>query len=251
MRRLLTLVFLLFFAALCLCSAGADTLSIRAPQENWADSYLAFLEDHFDAFAALGPEGISFADLDLDGTPEMAVFTQGASAMDVHLFDLVGGQVYCVSSASGAFGGEYLSGTAVCAGYFEAFCLSHTEAGWCFWVDSSGSTRDRSWNEIIRFDSSGGVLKPVLVCARYLECDPDTGLVVSEEYRVSGSSGTQDQYQTAADVYLLGNDTGYQAGGRWSGGYDTASRDGLLSLAADAAGAYVPILGTVTVAVEA
>ena len=264
MRRLLALMVALLTAALCLCSAGAvvragsGALSVRAPREGWADDYLAFLQEHYDAFATLWPggvSGISFLDLDLDGTPEMAVFTQGAASMDVHLFDLADGQVYCVSSAAngaaGVFGGEHLSSTAVCARYFEAFCLSDTEEGWYFWVDSSDSTAGYTWNEIIRFDSAGGILKPTLVCARYLTCDADTGLVDSEKYEVSGTSGTQEQYQAAADVYLLGKDTGYQAGGTWSGGYDAASRDGLLAMAADAADAYVPILGTVTVAVEA
>ena len=92
-------------------TAASGTLELPQPAAGWQDSYLAFLDDCYDIFAALWPDGISglgFIDLDLDGTPELVVFDQGASAtMGVHLFDLSGDWVYCVSSeldsAAGAF----------------------------------------------------------------------------------------------------------------------------------------------------
>ena len=102
-------------------------------EEGWAESYFTFLDDNFDILSALWPgglTGVGFIDLDLDGTPEMLLFDQGASAtLGVQLFDVSDGRVYCVSSvqesASGAFGGEHFSRVSVCASFFESFRLSH------------------------------------------------------------------------------------------------------------------------------
>ena len=270
--------------ALCLCACGAAVsgqpgrtpwaagLSLeplrasvnqdmprRAEEaEGWQGRYLAFLDDNYDIFAALWPEGVSgigFIDLDLDGTPEMLVFDQGASAtMGVQLFDLIEGRVYCVSSvsdsAAGAFGDEYFSDVSVCASFYEAFRLTRLEDGrWCFWVMSANGALETSWDEIVRFDSVDGVLTPVSVCARYLQSDIDTGLVVDEVYTVGGEPGDMEGYQTAADVYLAGEDAGYEAQGifMWSdmNAYEVGY-EGLMAMARDAADAYAPITGTVT-----
>ncbi|MCD7748448.1 MAG: hypothetical protein LUH42_00160, partial [Oscillospiraceae bacterium] len=188
-------------------------------------------------------------DLDLDGTPEMIVFDQGASAtLGAQLFDWVDGQVVCVSStldsASGAFGEEYFTTVSVCTSYFEAFRLSYTvEDGWCFWVDSANGTLESTWNEIVRFDCEDGVLTPVSVCTRYLESDEETGLVVVESYTVSGEEAQAADYEAAANIYLYGQDAGYEASGvfLWSdNSYDT-TYDGFLAMARDAVEAYQPI----------
>ena len=227
-------------------------LVLPAPQEGWEQSYLTFLRDNYDIFAALWPEGLTgvgFIDLDLDGTPEMVVFDLGASAtLGVQLFDLVEGQVYCVSSvldrAAGAFGDEHFSPLSVCASYYESFRLSRTDSGYCFWVSSANGTLESSWDEIIRFDCEDGVLTPVSVCGRYLESDPETGHVVTEHYTVGGEESGADAYEAAAAVYLEGRDTGYDAKGvfLWNdmNRYDTTF-DGLMAMAEDAAAAYVVI----------
>ena len=226
-------------------------LELPPPAEGWADSYLAFLEDNYDILAALWPEGLTgvgFIDLDLDGTPEMVLFDLGISAtLGVQLFDLVDGQVVCVSSvqesAAGAFGDEYFSRESVCTSYFESFRLSKTEDGYCFWVISANGTMESSWDELIRFDSADGVLTPVSVCARYLECD-ENGVVVSERYTVGGQEADSEGYAAAAAVYTDARDTGYDAKGvfLWNDmqSYDT-TYDGLLAIARDAVKAYVPI----------
>ena len=234
-----------------------ETLTLPQPREDWAERYMGFLQDNRDIFTALWPEGLSgvgFIDLDLDGTPEMVVFDQGAAAaMGAQIFDMDDAGVWCVSSVSedaeGAFGGEYFKPVSVCASFFEAFRLSRTEDGWRFWVNSANGTLETAWNEIVRFDRDGDILVPVSVGAQYLENDPQSGLVLSEEYTVAGEKSDKDGYEAAANVYLEGEDVGYEAKGLflWNDmdGYGTGW-DGFLAMARDAAAAYVPISQTVT-----
>lgn len=220
--------------------------------EGWAESYIRFADDNYDIFAALWPEGLTgvgFIDLDLDGTPEMVVFDQGASAtLGAQIFDLIDGQVYCVSSvldsAAGAFGDDYFSRISICTSYFEAFRLTFTGEDYTFWVSSSNGTLESSWDEIIRFDSADGVLTLESICGRYLESDAETGLVVSQHYTVGDEELDEAAYETAANFYRGGRDTGYDGKGvfLWNdmGRYDT-TYDGFLTMVRDAADAYVPI----------
>ena len=228
------------------------TLELPEPEDGWAESYLAFLDDNYDILAALWPEGLTgvgFIDLDLDGTPEMILFDLGASAtLGVQMFDVANGQVYCVSSvqenAAGAFGDEHFSRVSVCTSYFEAFRLSVTTNGYCFWVDSANGTLESSWNELIRFDCEDGILTPVCVCGRFLETDGETGEVVAERYTVAGEEADAESYSAAYRIYSDARDTGYDAAGvfLWSDiqRYDT-TYDGLIAMAQDAVEAYVPI----------
>jgi len=227
-------------------------LTLPEPAEGWAEAYIGFIDDNYDIFAALWPEGLTgvgFIDLDLDGTPEMVVFDQGASAtLGVQLFDLIDGQVYCVSSvldtAAGAFGDDYFSRISVCASFFEAFRLSFTSEGYTFWVSSSNGTLESSWDEIIRFDSTDGVLTPESVCGRFIESDAETGLVTTRHYTVGGEESDEAAYNEAAIIYQGGEDMDYDAAGvfLWSdmNRYDT-TYDGFMAMARDAAEAYVPI----------
>ncbi len=223
-----------------------------AAPEGWAEGYLSFLENNYDIFAALWPEGLTgvgFIDLDLDGMPEMVVFDLGASAtLGVQLFDQLDGQVFCVSSvldsAAGAFGDEHFSPISICTSFFESFRLSRTEEGFCFWVTSANGTLESTWDELVRFGSVDGVLTPESVCGRYLESDPETGLVVQERYTVAGEPSDAASYNAAAAVYSGGEDLGYDAQGvfLWNDmtRYDTTF-DGFLAMAQDAAEAYVPL----------
>ena len=227
-------------------------LTLPPAREGWAESYLAFLDDNYDVFAALWPEGLTrvgFIDLDLDGTPEMLVFDQGASAtLGVQLFDLVDGRVECVSSvlenAAGAFGGEHFSPVSVCASFFESFRLCQTDSGYVFWVLSANGTMESSWEEIIRFDGENGVLTPVSVCARFVEGDPEADAVLSERYTVAGQEADKAAYEAAEAVFSMGRDTGYEARGvfLWNdmAKYDT-TYDGLMAMARDAVEACAPI----------
>ena len=234
-----------------------DTLPLPQAVDGWAESYIAFLDSSYDIFAALWPEGISgmgFIDLDLDGTPELVVFDQGASStLGVQLFDLIDGQVQCVSSvldsAAGAFGSSYFSSVSVCANFFESFRLSKTADGWCFWVDSANSTMETAWDDIIRFDGVNGVLTPSAVCSRYLQTDPTSGLVTAEQYTVGGAAVDGAAYQAAANVYLESEDVSYNGAGvfLWNN-LDVYSvpYEGFMAMARDAAAAYVPIASVVT-----
>lgn len=231
---------------------ASEELGLPAPPEGWAESYLEYMSDNYDIFAALWPEGLTgagFIDLDLDGTPELVVFDSGASAtMGVHLFDLVDGHVYCVSSAldsaAGAFGDAHFSHVSICASYFEAFRLSRTEEGWCFWVDSANGTMEISWDDIIRFDNVEGVLTPAVAASRYLRSDIDTGVVTEASYTVDGDETDAAGYGAVAAYYAAAPDAGYDAAGvfLWNdmSRYDT-SYDGFMALAQDAAAVYRPI----------
>ena len=222
MRRVLALVMTVVFLAAAMGAAVPDTLTLAPAVEGWADSYIAFLDSNYDIFAALWPDGMggaAFMDLDLDGTPEMVLFDQGASvSMGAHIFDLINGQVYCVSSALDSAAGAF--------------------------------TMEAAWDEIVRFDNGAGVLTPVSVCQRYLEFDMYSGMVVTESYSVGGVSTDNVGYDRASLVYQAGQDAGYEAKGvyRWDSEAYTASREGLLAMARDAAAAYVPITSTVTLA---
>lgn len=260
---LLVLACVLMMSGVADPTAVPETVVLPQPAEGWAESYLAFLEGNFDIFSALWPEGISglgFIDLDLDGTPELVVFDQGAAAtMGAHLFDLADGKIYCVSSvtdgSAGAFDSTYLTDVGVCASYFESFRLSRTAEGWCFWVDSANSTMEMAWDEFVRFDCSDGILTPVSVCARYLETDMSSGAVITEDYVVAGDASDKAAYEAASNVYLNGQDAGYEAKGvfLWNDmdSYDTTTHDGFVALARAAADAYVPITDTVTLSAAA
>ena len=231
--------------------AAEEEISLPSAEPDWETAYLSFLEDNYDIFAALWPEGLSgvgFIDLDLDGTPELLVFDLGASAtLGVQLFDLVDGQVRCVSSvidgAAGAFGAEYFSDVSICANFFGAFRLVETEGGYSFWVQSANGTLETAWDELIRFDCVNGVLTPVSVCGRYTACDVETGEIVTEEYTVGAESAGAEDYEAAARTFTEGTDAGYEAIGMflWDNmkRYDT-TYDGFLAMASDAATAYVP-----------
>ena len=266
MRRLGIMLTALTVLLGCLATCGAsaptdvpETVVLPAPADGWQDSYLAFMENDYDILAALWPDGlggVGFIDLDLDGTPEMVAFDQGASAaMGAQIFDLIDGKVYCVSStldsAGGAFDSTYLADVSVCTSFFESFRLSRTKDGWCFWVDSSNGTDQTAWDEFVRFNDRDGVLTPASVCYRYLEFDPNSGVVVSESYTVTGADADGPAYQAAADVYQGALDAGYEAKGvfLWDD-YDrySAGRDGLLTMVKDALTAYVPITDQVTLA---
>lgn len=221
--------------------------------EGWADVYLRYLDDNYDIFAALWPEGLSgigFIDLDLDSMPEMIVFDLGASAtLGAQIFDCADGEVYCVSSvldaAAGAFGDEHFSKISVCTSYFESFRLSLTADGYVFWVNSANGTMESSWDEIVRFDSDdSGIVIPVSVCARYLQSDADSGVVITERYTVDGAESDAEGYAAAAAVYMNAGDMGYDAKGvfLWNDmtAYDT-TYEGFMAMARDAAEAYVPI----------
>ena len=227
-------------------------LTVSEPVVGWEESYLTFLSDNYDIFAALWPEGLSgvgFIDLDLDGTPEMLVFDLGASAtMGVQLFDLVDGQVYCISSvmdsATGAFDPTYFTPVSVCASYFESFRLIRNGDDLSFWVESANGTLESTWGEIVRFDCADGVLVPVSVCSRYLESNPETGVVFREEYTVGGEVSDEESYLRAAEPYTLGEDMGYDGSGLflWNNmkHYDT-TYEGFMAMAEDAATAHTPL----------
>lgn len=280
MKRFITMLLAgLMVLSLCACGAGgAEEISAQIPTEapaptetaetpapvetpelvlpetveGWQEVYLAFLEDNYDIFAALWPEGLSgvgFIDLDLDGMPELLVFDLGASAtLGVQLFDLVDGQVYCVSSgldsAAGAFGADHFTPLSICASYFDAFRLIETEEGYLFWVQSANGTLESAWDEIVRFDCADGVLVPVSVCSRYLESNVETGEVIAEDYTVAGEVSDAAGYEQAAAPYVNGVDTGYEAVGvfLWNNmkHYDT-TYDGLMAMARDAATAYAAL----------
>jgi len=225
------------------------------PDSSVTESFGAFLENNFDVIAALWPDGISgigFVDLDLDETPEMLLFDMGASAaMGVQFFDLVNGEVVCVSSvneaAAAAFGGESFSSVAVCAQLFGDFRLLYDGEQSAFYVRSANGTPESSWEEIVRFAAGGeGKLTLRSVCRSETETDIDTGEIISQTFFCNGEECGQEEYAVLYDAFTQQQDLAYEAYGvfLWNDpeNYDT-SLEGLLAMLKDAAAGYSAILG--------
>lgn len=222
---------------------------------DWAALYRGFIEENFDVIAALWPDGISgigFADLDLDEYPELLLFDMGASAaMGVQFFDVVDGEVVCISSvneaAAAAFGDEYFSPVSVCAQLFGDFRLLFDGEQSAFFVCSANGTSESSWEEVIRFTGGeGGALKLQSVCRCETETDTESGDILYRNFYAGGESCDEETYNIARDAVQSAKDLCYEAYGvfQWNDAenYDT-SLEGLLVMLDDAAAGYPPLLG--------
>ncbi len=229
------------------------TPSAYTPSElDWQSAYRRFVEDNFDVFAALWPEGMSgvgFIDLDLDGLPEMLLFDMGASAsMGVQIFDIVEGAVVCVSSvneaAAAAFGGEWFAPLAVCACFFEDFRLLESGDESFFSVRSTNGSLESCWEEQLRFGcGESGELTLASLFRLETESDVENGIIAAEYFFAAGEPVDEASYTAAAAAMGEAYDTGYEAAGMflWNDmeRYDT-SIEGLLAMLDDAAAVYAP-----------
>ncbi|MEA4895167.1 MAG: hypothetical protein VB064_07880 [Oscillospiraceae bacterium] len=215
------------------------------------DLFLAFLSDNYqelyDAFYG-GISGIGFIDLDLDGGVEMLIFDAGASAaMGVQFFDIIGGEVECVSANMDAvgktFGGEHFSTTIVNANHFDDFRLMEDKATKekFFIVKSGNGAADFSYSELIRFENDNCTLTLKSLMYEYTEYDADTGAPISASFKLAGKSAGKDEYDTEYKKFFdSAEELPYTAMGAflWEHENYESGKDGLLAMASAAQALY-------------
>lgn len=187
-------------------------------------SFRTFLSDNYQKLSEAffgGISGIGFIDLDMDGGIEMLIFDTGASAaMGLQFFDIVENKVECVSANMEAvgkvFGGKHLSDVVVNANKFDDFRLMEDKStGEKFYIVQSGNgATDFSYSELIRFASDDGVLTISTLMYKYEDYDIDSGAVIGESFKISGSSANRSSYDAAYSKFFADvKDTGYEAKG--------------------------------------
>lgn len=234
----------------------ATNSDISKPEEtpetvDWAELYLDYCKSNREILE--GPNypgftGAGFIDLDLDNVPELVLFDTGASAaMGVSLFDIVEGQVQCISSSSSAMDdalkSPWYSNVVINAHYFEDFMLYRSTKGDCFCVNSGNGAEDFYYRELIRFGrGENGGLTLESLAFQYVENDLD-GNEVSARYTLSD----QESDKAAYDTYIAQFEkdyvySGYEPAGVFIWGeerFDPAE-GGLLEMVAAAVDVYVP-----------
>lgn len=180
-----------------------DEKATRIFREFLSDNYDKLMELSFKSIA-----GIGFIDLDLDGVRELILFDAGASAsMGVQFFDIVDGEVQCVSSniqgIGEAFGGKYFSDIIVNANFMEDFRLRENKSTGerVFVVESKNGSIESFFSETIRFGSSEGVLTLSPVFYKYEEYNTETSDVLLQKFLVGGKDATASEYSSAADKF--------------------------------------------------
>lgn len=219
--------------------------------EDWEKLYMTFLTENYDSLADCYPQGMvgmGFIDLDVDGSPELLLFDQGASmSMGVQFFDVADGFVTCVSASvidvGDAFGGDHYTKTYVNANFFEDFRLVEMADGErYFFVESINGNEEFSYSEVVRFGNDGSALTLESVLYRYEEYDPDTGEVDNVRYKVSGETVGQEVFDQRFEEFFAAEDTGYNAAGVfvWHDKSYTMTYEGFTAMAKAAVAAYVP-----------
>lgn len=189
-----------------------------------AEAFRAFLSENYDKLTEVSFKsiaGVGFIDLDLDGCRELILFDAGASAsMGVQIFDIIEGEVQCVSAniqAIGqAFGGGSFSSVIVNANFMEDFRLMENKATGdkFFVVESMNGSIDASYSELIRFGDDDGALTLSSVFYKYEEYDTETGDVLLQRFRVGSIDAKISGYTSAFDRFYAENeDTGLECRG--------------------------------------
>ena len=228
----------------------------QRPQEDptasgWADLYRRFLNDNFTTLSstcAVYLAGVGFVDLDLDTVPELLVFDAGVgSTMGVQFFDIIDGQVECISAASPdvgtAFGGEHFDARHyVNTNQFTNFRLKEAADGSLYFaVNSFNGSEELQYSEYFRFGQENGVLKLESVCYRQSGMDPETMAPTYTVYSVDDTTLTEAEYNARMQLEETAADLGYDATGLFRDNY-SPDLQGFTELVEDAIALYVPAL---------
>lgn len=189
-----------------------------------AEIFRSFLDENYSRLEEAGGAsvaGIGFIDLDLDGSSEMILFDDGASAsMGVNIFDIIDGKVHCISANTqmiGAeFGGKYLSEIVICANFMEDFRLLEDSAtGERFVVvESYNGNIEATYSELIRFGKEDGLLTLNSIMYKYEEYDVETGDVTAQKFRVGHTDAMLSGYTSfSEDFYNANADLGLECRG--------------------------------------
>ena len=220
---------------------------------DWKTIYSDFLSSNYDTLSQLifeGIAGVGFADLDLDGIAEMILFDYGASAsMGVQFFDIVDGDVQCISAnmedLGTEFGGDYFTKLFVNANLFEDFRLVRDGENAFFTVKSWNGAQDFMYEEIITFTqgsetSTGAVLTLSSVAYRYDEYDTETGETTTSRFESSGSSITEEKYNSVIASVDSWTDLGMDVRGKfiWENTDYTSDLNGIMAMTRDAIADY-------------
>jgi len=230
---------------------GEPAAEPTAEPENWEALFTEYLEQNYAALNSYAmATGIGFVDLDVDGYPELLLFDAGASAaMGVHIFDIIDGQVCCVSTneyAGEKFACEHTIFFPIYANYFEDFRLmENASSGEEFFIVCSGNgNTEFFYEELIRFEKSDqGVLRPVSLLYASKSYD-DEGSLTSTVYRQGDTPIDQAEYDRLYAEFFEGNaDTGYEAKGVfvWNDSTNYSyTYEGFMAMLQDALNIYEP-----------
>ena len=180
--------------------------------EDWQDVYVRFLTDNYDDLTDDEDiAGVGFIDLDVNGAPEMILFYDSGSSMNVSVFGLdVNGDIYPDPSR---FDGE----EKINARLFEDFrLLEDPETGTHFFVvESSAATEDFERSELIIFTSADdGMLSPGRLLGKYRDADLVQGEDAGEIFTQSGVPITAEEYERGHRMFFsYFTDTEYEAAG--------------------------------------
>ena len=188
-----------------------------------------------------GPAGIGFIDLDCDGGMEMILFDSGASAaMGVMFFDIVDGEVECVSSDITKTGDSARTSpdtvATVNANFLDDFRLIQNPDGEKYFiVKSYNGAADFSFTEYVKFGASGEKLTLTSVAYRYDNYDVNSGKTTGSSFKVAKKDCDESAYNSAV-TSLTGSgaeDFGLDAVGvfAWESNSYTSDSAGLLAMA--------------------
>lgn len=238
--------------------SAAPSPAQTTPSGDWSETYVDFLRDNYDNLNSLcygGISGIGFIDLDLDGTPELLLFDIGASAaLGAQFFDIVDGQVVCVSANNPdlgvAYGQGYFSNLYVDANYFDDFKLMEDlkSGEQYFLVESGNGAEDFYYREDIRFGGGGSVpltLTSLLYHYESFSFDADGNAVPSgETFTQNGQSISKGEYDSQyAALFASAKVLDYTPQGvfLWEDESYDGTAESFLALAQTALDRYVPI----------
>ena len=227
------------------------------PVENWEENYRTFIKTEYDkifeSFVS-GIAGLGFIDLDFDTSPEFVIFDLGAStSMGVQIFDVIGGEVECVSAniplVGEVFGKGHLSTASINANEFAAFRLMREQATGnpLFVAYSVNGAVDFLNSEILTFTRGASdevvVSKFLSKFEEYAESDGGERVLSSQRFEYRGEEIDEASYASAMAEFESGyEDADYEARGVfiWENAAYEKEFQGLIAMFDAAVKAYVP-----------